>query len=152
MNQHGTRAPHRLLPATVALIAALIVVPAHAVERADAGPPAPTFAAAGTDPAPLVLDEELVWNRDMQTWGHALLGTGAVLIVTGAIMIEADNQGGVGKAGFSGIGAGLGVMTVGMFLLGFSRPVHLEEVPGVHVVATPAARGSGAVLTYDRYF
>jgi len=87
----------------------------------------------------------------MQGWGHGLLGGGVALIITGTILIEADGQGGVGKAGFSTIGSGLGVMTIGMFLLGFSRPVHLEE-PVARWSTTAVADGRGALLTYDRFF
>lgn len=115
----------------------------------EEGPPAP--APRSTEPPPVELAPELSRNIELQTWGHAFLGVGVAFIVAGTVLIEADGQGGVGKAGFAGIGGGLAVMVTGMFLLGFSRPVHLAE-PAERWSAAPVARGPGAVLVYDRYF
>jgi hypothetical protein len=143
--------PRALIPVLVlglglAPIAARATAPT--VERE--GPPEPM--SAEQEPPTVVIAPELVRNIELQAWGHVFLALGTSFAIAGTVLVEADGQGGVGKAGFAGIGGGLAVMVTGMFLLGFSRPVHLEETPGIHVVAAPASRGQGAVLTYDRYF
>lgn len=62
-------------------------------------------------------------NALMQRWGYILFGTGLVAALAGVVLVEIDPYDqAIGKPGFVTLGAGIGVMTAGMFLLGFSRP------------------------------
>jgi len=123
---------------------------------AEAGPeegPAPTFRTTGVSPLARSMDVDLRKNADMQRGGMALLGGGLGLILGGIVLIEIDPYGNVGMAGFITTGAGIAIWTVGMFLLGFSRPVHgeiVEEAPLIVAGATPD--GDGFVIGYGTRF
>jgi hypothetical protein len=117
---------------------------------AEAGPeegPAPTFRTTGISPLARPMDVDIRKNADMQQGGMALLGGGLGLILGGIVLIEIDPYGRVGMAGFITTGAGIAIWTVGMFLLGFSRPVHgeLPEEPPL-LVAGVTADGDGFVF------
>ncbi len=75
--------------------------------------------------AQLQADEEKEYKRNkiMQTTGYSMLGTSAVLIITGAAMVEGSPYGPVSTAGMILLGVGLGHFIVSAFLLGFSKTV-----------------------------
>ncbi|MDJ0762440.1 MAG: hypothetical protein QNJ97_05570 [Myxococcota bacterium] len=90
-------------------------------------------------------------NKRQQTWGHVLLGSGAGIIIAGAILTEVDAWGAVGKTGFAAVGGGIGVLVTGMFLLGFSQPVHALKPKRQRLSAAPNGTGGGAI-TYEIIF
>ena len=63
----------------------------------------------------------------LQLAGHIALGTGFGAALVGITLIEVDSWGDIGKAGFITACAGTGVAIAGMFLAGFSHPVHLRK-------------------------
>ncbi|MCP4600532.1 MAG: hypothetical protein GY847_08375 [Proteobacteria bacterium] len=102
--------------------------------------------------APQIMVNEEYWsNKIRQTWGYALLASGMGVVITGTVLIEVDSWGTIGKAGFVSVGAGLGVSFVGMFLLGFSRPVHNLK-PSRKISLAPTIPGRGATIAYEIYF
>lgn len=70
---------------------------------------------------------EHILNQRLQLAGHIALGTGFGAVLVGITLIEVDSWGDIGKAGFISACAGTGVAIVGMFLLGFSHPVHTKK-------------------------
>ena len=105
-----------------------------------------------SEPAP---DEETLRTQILeQRWGIGLLGAGAGVSIVGIILTQVDPWGdvgdpGLGHVGLTSIGVGLALMTAGMFVLGFSRPVHLRE-PKQSIAVVPAV--GGGALTYRRTF
>ncbi len=101
-----------------------------------------------------IIDEDYLQNKWKQSLGYGLLGSGLGIVVLGAVLTEVDSWGDIGKAGFVSIGAGLGISFVGMFFLGFSRPVH-DLKPSRHTAsfsAAPTLNGRGATMAYEIYF
>ncbi len=101
-----------------------------------------------------IIDEDYLDNKWKQSLGYSLLGSGLGIVVIGAVLTAVDSWGDIGKAGFISIGAGLGISFVGMFFLGFSRPVH-DLKPSRHTAsfsAAPTLNGRGATMAYEIYF
>jgi hypothetical protein len=96
-------------------------------------------------------DDEYFSNKLRQNWGHALLGSGLGVTLAGITLIEIDSWGNIGKAGFISVGAGLGISIIGMFFLGFSRPVHGLQ-PSRRISASPTSDHRGAAVMYEIYF
>ncbi|MCP4678135.1 MAG: hypothetical protein GY854_21995 [Deltaproteobacteria bacterium] len=105
----------------------------------------------------VVVPQDYLSNKLKQDLGHGLLGAGLGVVIVGVVLVEIDSWGTIGKAGFISVGSGLAISFAGMFLLGFSRPVH-DLQPSRHGATTSAlsagsvAKGSGAKLVYDMYF
>lgn len=92
--------------------------------------------------------EDVRENQLKQLWGKILLGLGFGHALLGIALVEIDPWGILGRVGFSIVGGGIGVLTAGMFCLGFSRPVHLKQISrqknSIHM--------NGMTLSYARHF
>jgi len=118
----------QFLMALLLCVASLMCVPALASPspQEPAGPPAPsepryTDVSAGLSG---LSDAQILKVAHMQTVGYALLGAGFGTALAGIILIEAFEFGPGAMAGFITSGTGIATLITGMFLLGFSRPVH----------------------------
>ena len=89
-------------------------------------------------------------SKRMRRSGGVLLGTGLGLVVAGAALVEIDAWGKIGIAGFSCLGAGLGLSITGMFLLGFAKKLP-KDARAQGIAATPT-KGRGFKLVYHRAF
>jgi hypothetical protein len=125
------------LAAAITVVAAVSCLPARA---------------AAQEPVALRLSPERAaerdWNLRMQLAGHTLLGVGSGVVLVGVSLVAATGWGDVGKAGFGCVGAGLAVGVTGMFLLGFSHPVH-DILLRSHVALAPIPGGAALALTRD---
>ncbi len=107
-------------------------IPTKKVSDADISPSGKAaksaFAQSVTLGRPDIL-ENYKRNRIMQTTGLSMLGTSVLLILAGAAIIEAAPWGSLSRVGISFIGVGLGHFITSAFLLGFSRPIVVQELP-----------------------
>ncbi|MDD5309642.1 MAG: hypothetical protein PHU25_20175 [Deltaproteobacteria bacterium] len=91
---------------------------------------------------------EREWNLDMQLAGHVLLGTGTGAVLAGVSLVAASGWSDMGMAGFGCVGTGIAVGATGMFLLGFSHPVH-DLLLGARVAVAPFSGGAALALARD---
>jgi hypothetical protein len=125
------------LAAAVAVVSALSCLPARATAQ-ERG-------ALQLSPAKAA---ERQWNLDMQLAGHVLLGTGTGVVLVGVSLVAAAGWSDLGVAGFGCVGAGIVVGATGMFLLGFSHPVH-DLLLGTRVAVAPVPGGVALAVARD---
>jgi hypothetical protein len=123
---------------------------AATMENEDYGGPVISHQEISSMPAWAQIEtlEDIRENQLMQLWGKILLGLGFGHALLGIALIEIDPWGTLGQVGFSVIGGGVGLLTTGMFCLGFSRPVHLKQISR----QKSSIPMNGMTLSYTRRF
>jgi hypothetical protein len=116
-----------------ALVVAGLVLTLGRAAAAEVGPPDPggevalaASAGGGEERDGLALAA----HARLQTAGKLSLAAAFALIVAGVVMIEVDPYAlAFGDWGFGLVGAGVGGLITSSFILGFSRPVHIDDHP-----------------------
>lgn len=124
---------------TLVLLSMIIMVEitatkAYSLDVSTTGPAARSAAAHSLTTQVPDFDKSYKRNRVMQIVGYAMLGTSAVLTITGAALVEGSPWGPVARAGIISFGVGLAHFITAAFLLGFSQVIIRQELPPLRPV------------------